>query len=207
MNLYEILHNNLFSFLKSELCANLIQFIILFFTCRAVIIAKNTLKLDIQQRKLSNTLEYIHLFLNGCWVSNEDKFNWNLFYKNKLIRNACGDFCLTGEYKSNGNNLPIINIFSEGYDEKYGRSITNILNVLEYIAIKINKKELDLDLIKINLLRFYLLAGFYIEILEKETNQILYPNAKQLYELLIKTYKTNEPYGNYCEFPLEINRK
>ena len=26
---------------------------------------------------------------------------------------------------------------------------------LEYIAIKINKKELDLDLIKINLLRFY----------------------------------------------------
>lgn len=193
--------------LKSDICANLIQLIILCITLHALIIAKNTLKSDIQQKKLSNTLEYIHLFLNGCWVSNEDKFNWNRFYKNKLIRNACGDFCLTGEYRSNGNNLPIINIFSEGYDEKYGRSITNILNVLEYIAIKINKKELDLDLIKINLLRFYQLAGFYIKILEKEQKQTLYPNTMNLYETLIKTFGTNEPYGNYCEFPLEINRK
>ncbi|CCZ49748.1 unknown [Acinetobacter sp. CAG:196] len=201
--------NTILSILNSPYVGNIILLI-------SAIIAIRTYKEDIKQKKLLNTLDFISCFLEGNWISDEDKKNWNEFFEEMLVRNSCGKFSLTGKYITlvNVNNglsseeeliqEDIISIFSEGKDAKYGKSLINILNLLEFIAQKVNNKELDYNLIKIRLLRFYQLANYYNDILYKseDENKAFYPEVKKLFKKLSKAFGKNEPFGEYCIFPV-----
>ncbi len=197
----------LIDFFNSNFCSNFILIITFF-------IALITYKSDVKQKKLKNTLELVACFLEGDWISKEDKLNWNDFFTNKLVRNACGSFSLTGEYcltykiksfpfaKEETIKEDIINIFSEGISEHYGRSVINILNLLEFIACRTNNKELDFSIIRMRLLHFYQLADYYNDILSNK-NEIYYPEIKKLYLKLTKLFGQKEVYGEYYVFPIE----
>ena len=201
--------NTITSIFNSSYVGNIILLI-------SAIIAIRTYKEDIKQKKLLNTLNFISCFLEGNWISDEDKNNWNVFFEEMLVRNNCGKFSLTGKYITLVNvekefsseeeliQEDIINIFSEGRDEEYGRSIINILNLLEFIAQKVNNKELDYNLIKIRLLRFYQLANYYNDILSnsEDENKAFYPEIKKLFKKLSKDFSKKEPFGEYCIFPI-----
>ena len=53
------------------------QIAILFITTVALFIAIKTYQADVKQKRLKNTIEYIHLFLEGNWISQQDKKLWN----------------------------------------------------------------------------------------------------------------------------------
>ena len=201
----------LIKILSSQICGNMIQIAILFITTVALFIAIKTYQADVKQKRLKNTIEYIHLFLEGNWISQQDKKLWNKFFRYRLCRNACGDFALTGKFivdKGFGKgqeHIDVLTIFSEGQFQHYGKAIINVLNVMEYVAQKVLNGELDLDLIKIQTLRFYQLADFYNDILSKDTTIEFYPKCKKLYNKISQCLKNDEPYGNYCEFPIENN--
>lgn len=207
-----MIFSGIINILNSQLTANIILLI-------TAIIALCTYRLDVRQKIIKNTNEYVSSFLEGNWVLEIDKKNWNNFFINKLCRNSEGLFALTGKYHSTitvqdgiftKNELideDIINIFSEGYDEEYGTSISNILQMLEFIADKVNKKELDIDIIRIRLLRFYQMADYYNDILVKDNtfnSENPYPNIKILYQKLSKYFGEKLPIGEYCEFPINI---
>lgn len=201
----------LIKILSSQICENITQIAILFITTVALFIAIKTYQADVKQKRLKNTIEYIHLFLEGNWISQQDKKYWNEFWQ-KLDRNACGDFSLTGKFIAKGdgyeneyNALDIIEVFSEGQYQHYGKTISNVLNIMEYVADKVLCGDLDIDLIKIQLLRFYQLADFYNSILSKDCTKEFYPKCTQLYNKIILCFVTGEPYGNYCEFPTYEN--
>ena len=181
------------------------------------IIAVRTYRSDVQQKKIKNTHDYIEKFLEGNWILKDDKLNWNKFFTKRLCRYTEGQFSLNGKYisyrtvkdgiftKEESFEEDIINIFSEGVDEMFGRSISNILQMLEFIANKVNKKELDIDIIRIRLFRFYQMADYYNDILAKSEvyrNNIPYPNIKQLNKELNKIFGVTIPIGEYCEFPI-----
>lgn len=203
--------HNLYEFLCTQLCENIIQATILFVTTIALIIAIKTYCVDVKQKRLKNTIEYIHLFLEGNWISQQDKKLWNKFFRYYLCRNGCGAFALTGQFitdKGFGEGqeyIDVFTIFSKGQYQHYGKAIINVLNIMEYIAQKVLNGELDIDLIKIQMLRFYQLADFYSGILSKDTTIEFYPKCKKLYDKISQCFKNDEPYGNYCEFPIENN--
>ena len=214
-NIHEIAINPISTnFFASQGFENLVTVITSIVTFVAVFIAIKTYLSDVKQKKITNTQDFIHNFLDGDWVSQEDKGNWNTFFNERLERNACGLFSLTGKYYSESDEYSqlktpadIAEIFSEGLNSHFGNSISSIMNILEYIAKKVNNDELDLGLINIRLLRFYQLADFYNEILQKDGQEYnfgnSYPEITKLYKRLGNLYKNNEPLGVYCTFQLE----
>lgn len=200
----------LIEILSSQICENITQIAILVITTVALFVAISTYKSDVKQKRLKNTLEYIHLFLEGNWISEQDKELWNVFFRHRLCRNSCADFDLTDKFVvergfANGlEQVEVLTIFSEGKYQHYGSAIVNILNIMEYIAQKALCGDLDIDLMRIKLLRFYQLADFYNEILSKDTTTEFYPNCKKLFNKISNCFSNSEPYGNYCEFPIKV---
>lgn len=191
--------------LNSQFFANLILLI-------TVLVAIQTYRSDVKQKKLTNTLEFINSFLEGNWVNQRDRQAWNDFFTSRLVRNSCGAFSLTGEFYSSLDkyNRPekpcnVIEIFSEGENHHFGCAIMNILNLLEFIASKVNAGELDYDLVKMRLLRFYQLADFYNDILQNSiiTTQIYFSEINKLFQRLSKTFGKNEPFAECCLFTID----
>jgi len=169
-------------------------------------VALITYKNNVKHKKLQTTLDIVSTFLDGNWISQKDKENWNEFYTNRLCRTACRDE-FNGKYKAYfkefdemGGTIPVecdINeLFMENPEEYFARSISQIMQVLEFIAKKVNGENLDEEIVRIRLLRFYWLANYYNRFLSVNT----YPEITELYNKFSKSLRNNYQIGEYCTF-------
>jgi len=128
--------------------------------------------LDTQQSKIQNTNALIHSFFETeALISKEDKKNWD-FLRGRVLLEGCGyqNFYKEKEFRpyDNGDDYKINKIFTEGEFEHLGRSVINVLNVLEYISTMTCKGVYDKNLIKIHFLSYLNLSKLYIEVLNED---------------------------------------
>lgn len=214
-NIHEIAINpaNTF-FLSSQGFENIISFGMAIITLVALYFAIKTYRSDVEQKRKTNTLEYLNNFEYGNWISETDKSNWNFMYE-RLERKSCGDFDFTDRFVSRYNPeedlineySDVIGIFSEGEYSHYGKSVIAVMKILEFIAKETNESKLDFNLISLKLLRFCQLASHYHEILDtnnpnKTFQDEFYPQISKLYKKLSNLFSGTKPFLNYCTFQL-----
>lgn len=219
-NIHEVvIHPTSTNFFASQGFENVVAFITALITLGAVFVAIKTYMSDVEQKKIKNTLEFTHNFLDGNWISKEDKKNWNFMYEH-LERKSLGDFDFTNRFglipNPAENIVPeyqdVMIIFSEGEYLDYGKSVIAVMKLLEFLAKEANEEKLNFNLVSLKLFQFYKLAIYYIEILNKnKENKIFqdkyfekedYSEISKLYKKLSKLFSDSKPFLDYCTFQL-----
>jgi len=193
------LQNNFrFRYINKMNIDTFIQYLILITLLISAIIALNQFRKDTRQKVIDNTFKYLQNFDGNQWISEKDKLNWNKIIS-YLQRVSCaelefGDYIILQKeeypeffewnphlittevdyltYENPVIPIEIADIFSEGVLMYEGKSIVNILNVLEIIAKETLKGNLDIHLINLSLSGFYSVAMTYIYHLDKALKEL-----------------------------------
>lgn len=195
-----------FNLLNSQGLENLIVGVSAYFAIK-------TYMADVKHKKMQMTLDVISAFLDGNWVSIGDKKNWNCFITVRMCTDSCAKFSFTGKFVSYSGKcdglggqqpieLDIADIFTEGPEQNFGDSIFAIMQMLEFIAEKTNKNELDENLIRIRLLRFYQLADYFNSSIKINDEENSFPAITKLYKTLKESFGATVPYGENYTFDI-----